>query len=194
MPRLDRSLVEHRFPIKPKFHPFQQPPRSMSKEEELKVKEEIEKLLKAKFVIPTRYVQWLANIVNVMKKNGKLRVCVDFRDLNDATPKDMYVIPIDDMLVDCTTNNELLSFMDSFSRYNQILIVVDDISKTTFRCPSSLIMFEWLVMPFSLKNVGATYQMAMNAIFHDMLGHRCSTISVATKDCVKSLVATPKTQ
>ena len=84
----------------------------MSKEVELKVKEEIEKVLKEKFVIPTRYVQWLANIVNVMKKNGKLRVCVDFRDLNDATPKDMYVIPIDDMLVDCTTNNELLSFMD----------------------------------------------------------------------------------
>ena len=73
--------MEHLLPIKPKFHPFQQPPKRMSKEVELKVKEEIEKLLKAKFIIPTRYVQWLANIVHVMKKNGKLRVCVDFRDL-----------------------------------------------------------------------------------------------------------------
>ena len=118
-----------------------------------------------------RYVQWLANIVLVMKKNRKLRVCVDFRDLNAATHKDMYVMPIVDMLVDSTANNKLLSFMDSFSRYNQILIAIDDISKTVFRCPSSLGTFEWLVMPFGLKNAGATYQKAMNAIFHDMLGH-----------------------
>ena len=99
---LDRSLVEHCLPIKPGFHPFQQPPRRMSKEVELKVKEEIEKLLKAKFIKPTRHVQWLANIVLVIKKNVKLRVCVDFRDLNVATPKDMYVMPIVDMLVDST--------------------------------------------------------------------------------------------
>ena len=62
----------------------------MSKEVKLNVKEEIQKLLKAKFIRPTRYVQWLANIVHVMKKNGKLQVCVDFRDLNVATSKDMY--------------------------------------------------------------------------------------------------------
>ena len=80
----------------------------MSKEVELKVKEEIEKLLKEKFIRPTRYVQWLANIV------------------------------LADMLVDSTANNELLSFIDGFSRYNQILITVDNISKTALRCPSSL--------------------------------------------------------
>ena len=106
-----------------------------------------------------------------MKNNGKLRVCVDFRDLNDATPKDMYVMSIADMLVDSTANNELLSFMDGFSRYNQILIAVDDTSKIAFRCPDSLGTFEWLVMPFGLKNASATYQRAMNAIFHDMLGY-----------------------
>ena len=143
----------------------------MSKEVELKVKEEIEKLLKAKFIRPMRYVQWLANIFPMMKNNGKLRVCVDFRDLNVVTPKDMYVMPIDDMLVDSIANNELLSFMDDFSRYNQILIVVDDISKIAFRCPGSLGTFELLVMPFCLKNTGTTYQRAMNAVFHDMLGH-----------------------
>ena len=106
-----------------------------------------------------------------MKKNGKLRVCVDFRDLNVVTLKDMYIMPIVDMLVDSIANNKLLSFMDGFSGCNQILITVDDISKTAFRCPSTLGTFEWLVMPLSLKNVGATYQRAMNAIFHDMLGH-----------------------
>ena len=102
---------------------------------------------------------------------GKIRVCVDFRGLNFVTPKDMYVMPIADMLVDSTANNEILSFMDIFLGYNQNLIDVDDISKTAFRCPGSLETFEWLVMPFGLKNSGATYQRAMNAIFHDMLGH-----------------------
>ena len=92
------------------------------------------------------------------KKNGKLRVYVDFGDLNVVTSKDMYVMSIADMLVDSTTNKELLSFMEGFSGYNQILIVVDDISKTAFRFPDSLGTFEWLVMPFGLKNVGATYQ------------------------------------
>ena len=67
----------------------------------------------------------------------------------------MYVMPISNMFVDSITNNELLSFMDSFFGYNQILIAVDDM--TTFRCLSSLGTFEWLVMPFGLKNVGATY-------------------------------------
>ena len=112
---LDKSLVEHRLLIKSEFHPFQQPPRRMSNEVELTVKEEIEKLLKDKFIIPTRYVRWLSNIVPVMKKNGKLRVCVDFRDLNVLIPKDVYVMPIDDMLLDSTLNNDLLSFMDDFS-------------------------------------------------------------------------------
>ena len=142
----------------------------MSKEVELKVKEEIEKIMKAKFFRPTRYVQWLVNIVPKTKKNGKLRVYVDFRDLNATTPKYMYVMPITDMLVDSTANNELLSFM-SFIRYNQILTIIDDISKIVFRCPGSLGIFEWLVMPFGLKNASATYQKPMNAIFHDMLGH-----------------------
>ena len=138
---------------------------------ELKIKEESEKLLKAKFIRPAKYVQWLANIVHIMKKNGKLRVCVDYKDLNVTTSKDMYIMPIADMLVESAANNELLSFMDGFSGYNHILIAIEDIPKTAFRCPGSIGKFEGLVMPFGLKNAGATYQRATNTIFHDMLGH-----------------------
>ena len=141
MLRLDRSLVEHHLPIKLDFHPFQQPPKIMSKEVVLNVKVEIKKLLKAKLIRPTKYVRWLTNIVHVMKKNRKIRVCVEFRDFNAATPKDIYVMPITDMLVDSTPNNELLSFVEGFFGYNQILVVVDDISKTAFRCPGSLGIF-----------------------------------------------------
>ena len=164
--------MEHHLPIRPDFHPFQQPPRRMmSKEVELEINEEIEKLFKAKFIRPTRYVQWLANIVLVMNKNGKLQVCVDFRDLNFATPKDMYVRPIADILVDSGADKYSLFFMNGFSGYNQILIGMEDKPKTAFRCPSSIGTFEWMVKPFGLKNAGATYQRAMNVIFHNMLGH-----------------------
>ena len=61
--------------------------------------------------------------------------------------------------------------MDGFSSYNHILIAVEDIPKTSFRCPGSIGTFEWLVMPFGIKNASATYQRAMKVIFHDMLGH-----------------------
>ncbi|XP_073019399.1 uncharacterized protein [Primulina eburnea] len=171
MPGLDRKLVEHRLLLKEGFKPFQQPSRRMSKEVELKVKEEDEKLLKVKFIKPIRYTKWLSNIVPVMKKNGKVRICIDFRDLNCATPKDVYVMPIPDMLIDSVARNELLSFMDGFSGYNQIKIAEADTHKTEFRCPGAVGTFEWLVMPFGLKNAGATYQRAMNSIFHDMIGH-----------------------
>ena len=67
--------MEHRLLTRTKFHHFQQPPKRMSKEVELKINGEIKKLLKAKFTRSTRYVQWSTNIVHIMKKNGKLRVC-----------------------------------------------------------------------------------------------------------------------
>ncbi|XP_075486426.1 uncharacterized protein LOC142526036 [Primulina tabacum] len=168
MPGLDSKLVEHRLPIKDGFKSYQQPSRRMSKAIEARVKEEIEKLLKAKFIRPVRYTEWLANIVPVMKKNEKLRVCIDFRDLNCATPKDVYVMPVANMLVDAVAKNELMSFMDGFSGYNQIK--EEDVSKTAFRCLEAIGTFELLVMPFGLKNAGATYQRAMNTIFHEMIG------------------------
>ena len=95
-----------------------------------------------------RYVDWVINIVPVMKKNGKLCVCIDFGDLNNATPKDEYHMPIADMLVDSTSSNEILSFMGGYSGYNQIFIIEDDVSKTAFWCLGALGTYERVVMPF----------------------------------------------
>ena len=158
LPGLDRTLVEHRLPIKKEHISHQQPPRRMVNEVVLKVKEEIERLLQAGFIRLARYVEWLANIVPVLKKNGKLRVCIDFRNLNTASPKDEYPMPIADVLVDGVAGHKLLSFMDGHSGYNQIFIAEKDVHKTAFRCPGSIGTFEWVVMPFGLKNAGATYQ------------------------------------
>src|SRR6266487_174365 len=134
-----------------------------------KIKGEIERLLKSKFIRTTRYVQWLANIVPVIKKNGTLRVYIDFRDLNNATPKDEYPMPVAEMLIDSAVGFEYLSMLDGYSGYNQIFIAEKDIHKIVFECPGALGTYEWVVMPFGLKNAGATYQRAMNSIFHDFI-------------------------
>jgi hypothetical protein len=113
----------------------------------------------------------ISNVVPVEKKNtGKIRVCVDFCNLNRATPKDEYPMPIVDVLINHASGNKILSFLDGNAGYNQIFMAKEDISKTTFRCPGFVGLFEWVVMTFGLKNAGATYQRAMNLIFHDLLG------------------------
>ena len=65
-------------------------------------------MLEAKFIRPCQYAEWISNVVPVYKKNGKLRVCIDFRDLNKATPMDGYPMPIADMLVDAAAGHMLL--------------------------------------------------------------------------------------
>jgi hypothetical protein len=87
MPGLDCSIVEHQLPIKPGSKPYKQPPRKIYKDEVLAdVKKEVERLIDANFIRPCRYAEWISNIVPVYKKNGKMRVYIDFRDLNRATP------------------------------------------------------------------------------------------------------------
>jgi hypothetical protein len=170
MPGLDRSIVEHRLPIKPGFKPYKQPPQKIYKDEVLAdVKKEVERLIDANFIRPCRYAEWISNIVPVYKKNGKMRVCIDFRDLNRATPMDGYPMPVADLLVDAAAGHKVISFMDGNAGYNQNFMAIEDISKTAFRCPGHIGLFEWIVMTFGLKNAAATYQRAMNYIFHELI-------------------------
>jgi hypothetical protein len=168
---LGRGLVEHHLPIKMGFCPHKQPTRSFSPKIVGWIKEEIDKLLKVGFVQPCWYAEWVSNVVPVEKKNtGKIRVCIDFQDRNRATLKDGYPMPVADMLVNSMSGNKVISFMDDNARYNQIFMAKEDVHKTAFRCPGFVGLFEWIVMMFELRNAGATYQRAMNLIFHDLLG------------------------
>jgi hypothetical protein len=170
MPGLSRELVEHRLPIKASFRPYKQGARNFKPEIIERVKEEVDRLLQAGFIQPCRYVDWVSNIVPVEKKNtGKIRICVDFRNLNQATPKDEYPMHVADLLIDSASGNKMISFLDSNAGYNRIFKVKEDVSKTVFRCPGSVGLFEWVVMTFGLKNASATYQRSMNLIFHDLL-------------------------
>ncbi|RVW12176.1 Transposon Ty3-G Gag-Pol polyprotein [Vitis vinifera] len=96
------------------------------------MKEEIQKQLNVGFISVVEYLEWLANVVLVPKKDGKVRVCVDLRDLNKASPKDDFPLSHIDMLVDNTTGHSMLSFMDGFLGYNQILMAPEDMEKTIF--------------------------------------------------------------
>ena len=107
-----------------------------------------------------------ANIILVPKKNEKIQICIDYRDLNAACPKDEFSLPIIDVMIDNTCDFERMSFMDGFSEYNQLKMHPDDEKDTSFSTP--LGVYCYTVMTFGLKNTGETYQHAMNAIFQSI--------------------------
>jgi hypothetical protein len=135
-----------------------------------RLKEEVDRLLQAGFIQPCRYADWVSNIILVEKKNTrKIQICVDFRNLNRATPKDEYPIPVADLLVDSASGNKVISFLDGNVGYNQIIMVKEGMRKTAFCCPGFIGLFEWVITSFGLKNADTTYQRVMNLIFHDLL-------------------------
>ena len=130
------------------------------------IKAEVEKLLNAGFIYPIPLPEWVSNIVPVDKKQGTIRVCVDYRDINRACPKEKYPTPFIDQIIDECAGSEIYSLMDHFSGYNQIKILPADQHKTAFICPWGT--FAYKKLPFGLKNAGATFQRAMSYAFHDI--------------------------
>uniref|UniRef100_A0A2N9H5V5 Uncharacterized protein n=1 Tax=Fagus sylvatica TaxID=28930 RepID=A0A2N9H5V5_FAGSY len=167
MPGIDPGLVAHSLNVEPGTRPVVQPMRTFHTEVEAQITQEVKKLLAAGFIKPIQHPRWLSNIVPVKKKNGQIRCCVDFRNLNKACPKDEFPLPNMDLLIDSAAGHAMFSFMDGFSGYNQIRMSTRDAEKTAFRTPIG--NFYYTVMPFGLKNAGATYQRTMTAMFHDMM-------------------------
>ncbi|XP_056159729.1 uncharacterized protein LOC130135193 [Syzygium oleosum] len=167
IPGLDREIVEHALPTDPSIPPKKQRLGRTKPELSKKIEEEVMKLLKVDFIEVSHYTDWTANVVPVMKKDGRVRVCIDYRDLNRASLKDDFPLPHIDVLVDSTAGFELFSFMDGFSGYNQIQMKEEDKSKTSFIIPWGTFCYK--VMPFGLKNAGAIYHKAMVNLFHDMM-------------------------
>src|ERR1043165_6811720 len=169
MPGLDINIVVHRLPTKEGFLLVKQKVRRMRPEMSEKIKAEVMKQFNASFLAVTSYPQWVANVVPVPKKDGKVHMCVDYRDLNRASLKDDFPLPDIDVLVDNTAQHKVFSFMDGFSGYNQIKMAPEDMENTTFVTQWGTFCYK--VMPFGLKNAGATYQRAMVTLFHDMIHH-----------------------
>ena len=96
---------------------------------------EIKKLLDARIIIPLKYSEWIVNIVLVRKKNGEIRLCVEFRNLNKCSRKDNYPLPKMEHILQKVSGSKVMSFIDGFSRYNQIVFHPDDKEKTSFTNP-----------------------------------------------------------
>ena len=147
----------HQSPLK------KQPLRRSSKEHSNVVKDKVAKLKQAGVIKEVFYPEWLANTVVVKKKTGKWHICVDFTDLNKACPKDPFPMPRINQLVDATVDHPQMTFLDAFQRYHQIPLAMDDQEKTAFVTPIG--NYHYKVMPFGLKNTGATYQRMMTRMF-----------------------------
>ena len=112
------------------------------------IKEEVEKLLKAGFIYPIPLIEWVSNPVLVSKKQGTIWLFTDFSDLNLDFLKDNYPIPFVDQIIDECVGNEIFSFMDGFSGYNQIHIKKEDQHRTNFIPPCGT--FAYRKMPVGL--------------------------------------------
>ena len=123
---MNPNFICHHLNVTPSVTPKKQPPRCSSKDHFDAVKDEVMKLKQAGAIKEVFYPEWLANSVMVKKKNGKWRVCMDFTDLNKAYPKDPFLMPRIDQLVDATVGHPRMSFLDAFQGYHQISLALGD--------------------------------------------------------------------
>ncbi|CAJ2637946.1 unnamed protein product [Trifolium pratense] len=168
MPGIDPEVACHQLTLDPRASAVVQRRRKQSPEKAEAAEKAVKDLLEANFISEARYTTWLSNVVLVKKSNGKWRMCVDYTDLNRACPKDAYPLPNIDKLVDNSSGFKILSFMDAYSGYNQIKMAEIDKKKTAFMTESG--NYYYNVMPFGLKNAGATYQRMMNKVFNNEIG------------------------
>ncbi|XP_012839266.1 PREDICTED: uncharacterized protein LOC105959672 [Erythranthe guttata] len=151
--------------------PFKQSKRTFGPERNKHIKAEVAKLLEAGHIRPVQYPEWLSNVLLVPKPGGKWRLCVDFTSLTSTKlvlrTHFLYLARID-QLIDSTSGCELLSFLDAYQGYNQILLAPDDQERASFITDQGIYYYQ--VMPFGLKNAGATYQRLVNTMFADQIG------------------------
>ncbi|KAJ8632913.1 hypothetical protein MRB53_026249 [Persea americana] len=179
MPGIDPAVICHELKVNPNHKPVLQKPRRTGVPQTEAVVEEVQKLLEAGAIKEVHYPQWLANTVVVKKKTGKWRVCVDFTDLNKACPKDSFPLPKIDQLIDATAGHDRMSFLDAYRGYHQIPLYAADQEKIAFITPRGTYCYK--VMPFGLKNAGATYQRLVTKMFQAQLG---KTVEVYIDDMV----------
>ncbi|KAI5354401.1 hypothetical protein L3X38_007296 [Prunus dulcis] len=169
MPGIAPEVISHKLSISPAYKPVRQKRRSYNAERYEAMRTEVDKLQTIGFIREATYPVWLANSVMVRKATSGWRMCQDYTDLNKACPKDSFPLPQIDQLVDATAGHELLSFMDAYSGYNQIFMHPPDSEHTAFITDKGLYCYN--VMPFGLKNAGATYQRLVNKIFAEYIGN-----------------------
>ncbi|CAL2246892.1 unnamed protein product [Prunus armeniaca] len=185
MSDISPDIISHRLSINPAIRPVQQKRHAYDPVRYEAMKAKVDKLSSIGFIKEVDYPTWLANMVMVRKPKKGWRMCVDYTNPNRANPKDSFSLPRIDQFVDAIAGHALLSFIDAYSGYNQIFMHPDDQAHTSFITERGLYYYK--VMPFGLKNAGATYQLLVNSIFAPLIGN---TMEVYVDDMlVKSRTA-----
>jgi hypothetical protein len=169
MPGVPREVVEHALNVDPKARSVKQPLRRFDEPKRKAIAAELHRLENAGFIREIKASTWVSNPVIVPKKNMEVRrVCVDNTSLNKHCPKDPFPLPRIDQIIDATVGCARLSFLDAYSSYNQIKLKKEDEEKTAFITPYDVFCYQ--VMPFGLKNAGATYQRMMQNCLGSQIG------------------------
>ena len=159
--------VDHRIELVPGSTPPSRPTYRLSERELTELKKQLEELLAAGFIRPSKS-PFGAPILFVKKKDGSMRMCVDYRALNNITIKNSYPLPRIDELFDRLQGAKFFSKIDLRSGYHQIRIADEDVPKTAFRTRYG--HYEFLVLPFGLTNAPATFMHLMQQTFRRALG------------------------
>jgi hypothetical protein len=126
------EICEHKILLMANAQPIKHKQYRMNPNYTLKVREDLDKFIDARFIYPIKTTQWLSPLLIVPKKNGKLRICVDYRKLNAQTKKDPFPLPFLDSNLDYVVGHEMYYFMDGYNGYNQVKMAKEDKEKTTF--------------------------------------------------------------
>ncbi|GJW00078.1 reverse transcriptase domain-containing protein [Tanacetum coccineum] len=168
MTGVPRNIAEHRLNIREGYSPVRQKKRGQAPKRNKVIQEEVEKLVDAGIMKEVHYHSWLSNPVMVKKHDGTWRMCVDFKDLNNACPKDCYPLPEIDWKVESLCGYSFKCFLDAYKGYHQIKMAKEDEEKTAFITSQGI--FCYSKMPFGLKNAGSTYQRLVDKAFQKQIG------------------------
>ncbi|GJS44497.1 reverse transcriptase domain-containing protein [Tanacetum coccineum] len=168
MTGVPRHIAEHRLNVRKGCQPVRQKKRGQAAKRNVAINDEVNKLVTAGIMREVHYHDWLSNPVMVKKSDNSWRMCVDFKDLNKACPKDGYPLPEIDWKVESLCGFPFKCFLDAYKGYHQIQMAEEDEEKTAFITNQGI--FCYTKMPFGLRNAGATYQRLVDKTFHEKIG------------------------
>ncbi|GJZ38613.1 reverse transcriptase domain-containing protein [Tanacetum coccineum] len=168
MTGIPRVVTEQSLDTYPHIEPKVQKKRSLAPDRRKVVTNEVNEWLKAGIVRRVRYPSWVSNPVLVKKVDASWRMCIDFKDLNKACPKDLYPFPEIDWKIESLMGFQYKCFLDAYKGYHQIHMTKKDEEKMAFHTEEGV--FYYTKMPFGLKNAGATYQRLVDSAFKEQIG------------------------